>query len=165
MTHNLKEPDRRISPNAVKVWRISATIGHAIAVIIIGVVLYLQHRFDWVDWLMPILYGLGAIVIVHAIYRLFFYPIYQQRTWRYSVDESFVQLKHGSLEKTYVIVPMTKVQYVNTSQGPLMRRYGLMSVTIGTMASSHDIPALPEQEAEALCTRIAYLAQISEPDE
>ncbi|WP_308737420.1 PH domain-containing protein [Paenibacillus sp. PCH8] len=60
---------------------------------------------------------------------------------------------------------MAKVQSVTTNQGPLMRKYGLYSVTVGTMGSGHHIPALPEEVAFALRNQIASYARINEVDE
>jgi len=74
-------------------------------------------------------------------------------------------LKHGALKKVHQIVPMAKVQSVTTNQGPLLRKYGLYSVSIGTMGSSHTIPALPEEVALELRNQIASYARINEVDE
>lgn len=91
-------------------------------------------------------------------------PIYLQRTWRYEIEEQHIQIKHGLFSKHHLIIPMSKVQYVNTNQGPLLRRYGLSTITIGTIASSHEIPAITEEEATALRNRIAQLANINEAE-
>ena len=160
----IQEPQQRISRNAVKVWRISSMIGHLITLSILGGLVFLHNRYDWVEWVGYILFILVILVLLHAVYGIFIYPVYQQRTWRYAINEHYVQLKHGVLEKSHIIVPMTKVQYVNTNQGPILRRYKLATVTIGTMASSHEIPAIPEREAMELRNHIAFLAKITEKE-
>lgn len=83
-----------------------------------------------------------------------------QRTWRYEIDEDFIQLKHGFLNRHHTIVPMSRVEYVNTEQGPLLRRFELSVLTIGTLASTHEIPALTLTEATIVRNKIARLAQI-----
>ncbi|WP_240377056.1 PH domain-containing protein [Bacillus piscicola] len=165
MTQTIEEPQQRISPDAVKVWRMSSLIEDFIAYVVLGALLFLHHSYNWVEWVGLILYILIILGVIHSIYEIFIRPIYQQRTWRYDIDERHIQLKHGAIKKTHLIVPMTKVQYVNTNQGPLLRRYGLATIKVGTMASSHDIPAIPVKEAEELRTRIAFLAEITETDE
>lgn len=93
-------------------------------------------------------------------------PIYRQRTWRYEVDGNYIQLKYGGvLRKSHLIIPTVKVQYVNTSQGPLSRKYGLSTVKIGTMAYEHEIPAIPVEKAVELREHIAFLAGINESNE
>jgi len=48
------------------------------------------------------------------------------------------------------LIPMIRVQHVDSSQGPLLKKYRLASVTISTAATVHEIPALDEEEAEEL---------------
>ncbi|ALC83578.1 MULTISPECIES: PH domain-containing protein [Bacillus] len=162
MNYTIPEPQQRISKNAVKVWRISSVISHIITMLIFGALLYCQDRFGWYDWIGHVTWVILILVGLDFVYGVLIRPVFLQRTWRYGVDEEHIQLKHGALEKTHIIVPMTKVQYVNTSQGPLLRKYGLSTIKIGTTASSHEIPAIPEEEAESLRTQIAVLAKITE---
>lgn len=96
---------------------------------------------------------------------IFLQPVWLYRHWYYGVSAEFLQLKHGALNKVHQVIPMAKVQSVTTNQGPLMRKYGLYSVSVGTMGSSHVIPALPEEVAFALRNQIASYARINEVDE
>lgn len=161
----IKEPQKQISPNAVKVWRISNLISNSIFLVILAGILFLQIYFDWYKWIGLALTIIIILVFLNALFEIFIVPIFQQRTWRYEIDEQHIQIKHGLFRKYHLIVPMTKVEYVNTNQGPLLRRYRLSSITIGTIASSHEIPSIPENEATALRTKIARLAEINETDE
>lgn len=159
------EPQQQISLSAVKVWRISDLITNIITLAILAVLLFLQSYYDWFHWIGLVLYIIIILVALNTVYEVFIEPIYRQRTWRYEINEEYIQLKHGLLHKHHLIVPMTKVQYVNTNQGPLLRRYSLSTITIGTMASSHEIPAISEKEAVTLRNRIAYLAKVNEDAE
>ncbi|MBM7583676.1 membrane protein YdbS with pleckstrin-like domain [Bacillus pakistanensis] len=164
MNYTLPEPQQQISQDAVKVWRVSAVITHVISIVILCILLFLDSRYDWYEWLKPVIYILIAIDIIYSIYGIVLYPYYLQKTWRYEVDERFIQLKHGALERENSIIPMTKVQYVNTNQGPILRKYNLCTITIGTTASSHKIPAITREAAEVLRTKIAIFAQIKEDE-
>ena len=79
--------------------------------------------------------------------------------WRYEVFENEIEIQHGLIRVTRVIVPMVRVQHVDTSQGPLLRRYRLASVQISTAATVHDIPALELEEADELRDYISRLAR------
>lgn len=161
----IANPEQRISPDAVKVWRITNFIGHSITLAILIGALLLYRYFDWYGWIGITLYVLFFIVVLSAIYEIFIKPVYFQKTWRYEVDEDFIQIKNGLFKKYYAIIPMSKVQYVNTNQGPLLRKYEIATINIGTMASSHEIPFIPVDESEKLRTLIAHLAKVNEPDE
>ncbi|WP_335870972.1 PH domain-containing protein [Bacillus sp. 2205SS5-2] len=163
MENVLEAPRQQVSPLAVKVWRSSAVISLVVTLSVLFILLYLANHFDWYDWISPILIGILGLSVLYSIYEIFIYPIYMHKTWRFDVNEEFIQLKFGALEKTHVLIPMTKVQYVNTQQGPLLRRFNLASITIGTTSSTHTIPAIPAEEAESLRNYIANLAKVRDP--
>ncbi|WP_175989876.1 PH domain-containing protein [Bacillus sp. Marseille-Q1617] len=161
---HIDEPTETISKNAAKVWRISNSIGHTIVLIIIGILLLCSDKFDWYNWIGITLYVLGGLFIVSAAFSIFIEPVYLQKTWRYQVDKEFVQLKFGRWEQQHILIPMEKVEYVRTEQGPLLRRYGLYDLEVGTTASSHKIPAIPEDVAKTLKAQIATFAKITDKD-
>nr|WP_284472014.1 PH domain-containing protein [Peribacillus simplex] len=154
-------PQKRLSKDAIKVWMLSETIANLITFIILGVLLYLDYRFSWKEWIGWILIGITAISVLGAVWSLIS-PFLLYKNWRFDVDEEFLQLKSGVLNEVHELVPMTKIQSVATKQGPLLRKYGLCSVSIETLGSSHSIPALPKEVAVRLRNQIAQYAKIKE---
>ncbi|WP_375166279.1 PH domain-containing protein [Peribacillus simplex] len=140
---------------------LSETIANLITFIILGVLLYLDYRFSWKEWIGWILIGITAISVLGAVWSLIS-PFLLYKNWRFDVDEEFLQLKSGVLNEVHELVPMTKIQSVATKQGPLLRKYGLCSVSIETLGSSHSIPALPKEVAVRLRNQIAQYAKIKE---
>jgi membrane protein YdbS with pleckstrin-like domain len=61
------------------------------------------------------------------------------------------------------LIPMTRVQHVDTQRTPLSDLFELRSVTVHTAAGSHSIPALRPGDAASIRDRIAVLAR--QPDE
>ncbi len=145
-------------------WMLSETITNLIAFIILGVLLYLDYRFSWKEWIGWILLGITVISVLGAAWSLIS-PFLLYKNWRFDVDEEFLQLKSGVLNEVHELVPMTKIQSVATKQGPLLRKYGLCSVSIETMGSSHSIPALPKEVAIKLRNQIAQYAKIKEVEQ
>ena len=90
-------------------------------------------------------------------------PLVRWRTWRYEVRDEEIDLLRGAVVVTRTLIPMTRVQHVDTRRTPLSDVFGLRSVTVHTAAGSHSIPALREGDAAAIRDRIALLAR--EPDE
>lgn len=162
MKKEIKEPEQCISSRAVAMWRMIRMIGHVIALLILAALIGMDIAFHWWNWIGWVLYGLVGLTVLSGIYSIGVEPAILQSTWRYDVSEEYIQLKHGALTHVHVLVPMTKVEYVTTNQGPIMRKYGLYNIQIGTMASSHHIPAVPESEALALREQIARLAQVKD---
>jgi uncharacterized protein len=90
-------------------------------------------------------------------------PLLRWRTWRYEVRDEEIDLLRGAVVVRRTLVPMTRVQHVDTQRTPLSDLFELRSVTVHTAAGSHSIPALRPGDAAAIRDRIAVLAR--QPDE
>jgi len=162
MYTKIEEPKRCISEKAMKVWRISEFLINVGILVVLGIVFYLDIYFEWKYWIGWIIIGLLGLTVLSAIWGIIIEPSLKQKYWRYDVDEEFIQLKSGIWNKKHQLIPMTKVQSVELIQGPLLRKYQLYSISVGTMGSSHKIPAIPQEEARELRDQIAHYAKIKE---
>src|SRR5690606_18402112 len=106
-------------------------------------------------WLLTIAEG---VVIVGLI------PNLRWKWCRYEVREEEIDVQKGWLVVKRTIIPMVRVQHVDTSHGPLLRKFDLASVHISTAATVHEIPALPRAKAAALRDHIASLAKVRDDD-
>ncbi|QHS23992.1 PH domain-containing protein [Virgibacillus sp. MSP4-1] len=158
----IQEPENQISKDAVKVWRLSSLIEEGIGLIIITGLLIAGLNFDWYHWIILIFQILIVIAPFSIIWSIWMRPVYLQKYWCYGINEEFIQLKFGLLKQKHIMIPMTKVQFVEAEQGPLLRKFNLYTLNIGTIRSSHSIPALYKQEAFALRDEIAQNAKIKE---
>jgi len=161
---NVPEPSQPISPKIIGIWRWTNTIGHSITLLILGVLLYFDHTYNWVGWIDTILYILVGLIVISAFFSIFIEPSFLQKSWRYEIDEEFVQLKYGRFNQYHTLIPMTKVEYVTTDQGPFLRKHDLYNLKIGTTTSSHNIPALSKEEALKLRSQIARFAKVKDID-
>jgi len=157
----MTNPQKRLSKDSIKVWLIHESIGIMIGLVILGVLWFLDNYFSWAAWAGWILKGLTSIAVLAAIWS-WMKPFLLYRSWRYDVDEEFLQLKSGVFIEKHKLVPMTKIQSVGTKHGPILRKYGLCLVSIQTMGSHHTIPALPKETAAQLRNQIAHYAKIKE---
>lgn len=156
-----KQPQRKISLNGLKVWRLQNVIISLIFLLVIIGVFIVGYFFQWPYWISAILVGLWILQVIFGIWLI---PKIRHRIWRYEVFEHEIEIQHGLIRVTRVIVPMVRVQHVDTSQGPLLRRYRLASIQISTAATVHDIPALELEEADELRDYISRLARVTEDD-
>lgn len=160
----LNEPQNRLSKDAVKVWLMSEMISNLIGIIVLGVLFYLNDYFSWKEWIGWGLIIVAALALIGGVWSLI-QPFLLYKNWRYDVDEQFLHLKSGAIKEIHQLVPMTKIQAVATEQGPLLRKYGLCSISVETMGSSHIIPALPKKAAIELRNQIAAYAKIKEVEQ
>ena len=81
------------------------------------------------------------------------------RRWRYEIDRDEIDIRHGSLAIRRTLVPISRVQHVETRRGPLQRVFGLATVIFHTAAGGSEIPQLETAEAMAVRDRIAALTR------
>jgi uncharacterized protein len=90
-------------------------------------------------------------------------PLLRWRSWRYELRDEELDLLRGAVVVRRTLIPMTRIQHVDTTRNLVGDMFGLTSVVVHTAAGSNDIPALRPAEAEAIRDRIAQLAR--RPDE
>jgi uncharacterized protein len=145
------EPSRRLAPTARWLWRAQGLISTVAAVIAAGVLQSATGSAAWM--LLPL--GVAAVGVVAV-------PELRWRRWRYEVRDEEIDLQHGTVRITRTLVPMLRVQHVDTTQGPLDQALGLATVVVHTAAGATTIPALEEAHAGRLRDHIATLARTAD---
>ncbi|QQF62381.1 PH domain-containing protein [Bacillus halotolerans] len=156
-----KQPKNQISPDGLKVWRLQEIIISAVCLLIVIAVAVLSYFFHWPYWVSGVL---GAVWLLGSVVTIYLIPKIRHKVWRYEVHENEIDIQSGIFVVTRVIVPMVRVQHVDTSQGPLLRKYNLATVKIFTAATVHSIPALEIEEADQLRDSISRLARVTDDD-
>jgi hypothetical protein len=154
-------PDEKLDEAALRVWRTTGWISAAGYAAIVGIVLWLTLRFDWPVW---IVIALAVIAAAAAWLEIDVVPKVRMARFRYAIREDEIELLHGIIIRKRTLIPMVKIQHVDTKQGPILRRYGLLAVTFSTAAGNHEIPALDAARAEEVQSRIARLARITDDE-
>ncbi len=101
---------------------------------------------------------------MYLIVTVIIIPPIRWKRWRYDVLTDEIDLMHGVFIVKRTLIPMTRVQHVDTEQGPLLRKYKLAVVSISTAATVHRIPSLTIEVADELRDRIAELATVAEDE-
>ena len=146
----IAEPSRELAPSALWVWRAEQAMGWGVAVVIAAV---LSFQLDGVlAMLARVLPVAGLVVSVLTV------PLLRWRNWRWEVHSHAVDIRHGTLTLRRTLIPIVRVQHVETSRDLLERSLGLATVKIHTAAGSHSIPLLRAADAGEVRDRIADLA-------
>ncbi|MFK4998583.1 PH domain-containing protein [Bacillus sp. N9] len=115
-------------------------------------------------WSFLIVAIAAVVAIIGTIFFVKIIPSLRWKWWRYEVREQEIELQYGIFVITRTLVPMVRVQHVDTVQGPLLRKYRLASIEISTAASKYEIPAVDIEEAEELRYKISKLVRVAEED-
>lgn len=161
-----QEPSTRIHKNAIKAWTVNALIFGLLwflPIVIYGGI-YIGESLNSADvWYADINWyvfsTLFAISITLYLLTGIFLPKLRWQRWKYDVSEREVDMLRGIIIKKRTLVPINRVQHVDTRQGPVYRNFGLSSVTISTAATTHEIPALDDETANELRNTISTLVR------
>lgn len=84
-------------------------------------------------------------------------PVLRYRRWRYAVREHDLWIRQGVLWVSVSVIPFSRLQFVDTRQGPLDRLFGLSQLVVHTAAlgTSGTLPGLDVDTAERLRERLA----------
>ncbi len=159
----LEEPREKLDARAVKAWLYSGLLwGAALMIIpvayILGAFFIWELPFIWAGWAGIIIVLSGTLVGAIIVPRL------RMRYWRYEIREDEIDIQHGIIIIKRTLVPMLRVQHVDTERGPVMRHFGLATLRISTAATEHRIPALALEKAGELQGEISKLARVSDED-
>lgn len=153
-------PGNRLDPRACTLWRVEAALGAIPALAIaaaVWAVLARTGRGPW--WVGP---AILAVTVLWQAWEVVVHPGLRWRAWRWEVGETEVDLLFGWWTRTRTVIPMARIQHVDTRRGPLERRFGLATVVLWTAAGANAIPALSDAAAGRLRERIAALANVRE---
>jgi uncharacterized protein len=154
----LAPPREHLDPRARTMWYVADAIQAATWVVMIGAVAWVLIRFtDLREWWVLLA---AAALIASNVAGAAIGPAWRYRYWRYEIRDDEVDLQHGFVVKTRQLVPMSRIQHVDTRRGPLQQRFGLSSVVFFTAAGSMEIPALSQEVAAGVRNRIAELAKV-----
>jgi membrane protein YdbS with pleckstrin-like domain len=148
------EPTRRLAPRARLVWRMSQGLGWGLAVVagliagaqLDGVVAVLAR-------VLPVLGLIAGVTVV---------PELRWRRWRWDVRPEAIDIRHGTLTVRRTLVPMLRVQHVDTTRDVVEQSLDLATVVVHTAAGSHRIPLLTVADAAEVRDRIADLASTAD---
>ncbi|GGC02479.1 PH domain-containing protein [Cellulomonas carbonis] len=156
----LGEPAHRVSPRAVAYWRVSALVGWVVflAVLVTAWLLWLDH-LAWPP------YALGAVTawsVVHVVVM----PPLRYRVHRWEVTPVAVRTRSGWIGREQRIAPMSRVQTVDSTQGAIMRAFGVASVAVTTAsaAGAITIEGLDSETAERLAAELSAVTAATPGD-
>ena len=140
----LTVPQQRLPAAALLYWRVNAAVGAVVAVVVALVVLGPL-------WAILVLVA-GAAAVVSG-------PLVLWRRWRYEVGDEELDLRHGLFVVRRTLVPIRRIQHVDTESGPLQSMFDLASVSVHTAAGKTTIPVLLRADAEDVRRRVSALAR------
>ncbi len=149
----LYPPRHRVAPRAVLWWTLRGVIG-AVVPLAAGLIV-----FGFVEsarpWLGPLLLALAVLAAAHAAVV----PSWRYRVHRWEATDDAVYALSGWVVREWRVAPLSRIQTVDATRGPLQRALGLATVTVTTASASGPVQlvALPDAEATEVAARLTAI--------
>ena len=144
----IPEKATQLPKTAKIVWLIHDVIALLFLVVveIIIYMLFLRGNFHQLAMMILIIMVLIAILpVIHMALIPYFY-----RFRRYVIDDQAVYIYRGFIFRKSESIPLNRIQNVDTKQGPILRYFKLMDLSIETAAHGFKIEAIGEVTAKKL---------------
>ncbi len=149
------EPAERLDPRAKTLWRITGALGALPLLAVGGFISWSLLRVAPLP--LGVLPSLAALVLFVVLAGVI--PDLRWRRWRYEIRDEEVDLQRGIFWVSRTLVPLARIQHVDTQSGPLQRRFGLATVVFYTAAGANQIPELSAPVAAEVRDRISELTR------
>jgi uncharacterized protein len=130
----VREPAWSLSRSAIGLWVTESVIsavflGIGLAAFMIFVPAEPGTPLPLLRWLVPIVYGIYAVVAIGIR------PWFKHRVYRWEVTADAVFTRVGWLTQTWTLVPISRIQTVDVTRGLLQQLFGLATVAVLTASS------------------------------
>ena len=157
-----RAPTRTLSRRALTQWRLE---GLVVGVGLILVSLILRTALDSSGAPRLLLDALVPLATLAALGGVLALPRLRWRHWRYEVSSQEIDLRHGLFTIVRTIVPMARVQHVETRRTFTSQVFQTATLVLHTAAGAVEIPLLDEPVAIELRDRIAQFARAPDDDD
>ena len=158
-------PANQLNPRIKSVWRINDAIWIAVSFLCcflpFAIIALVAPEEAWAGVVALIVAIVFASLLVLCVVVL---PPIRYARWRYELTLDYLDIARGIFWRKRFVIPFIRVQNTDTRQGPILRAFGLSSVTVATAAGEHEIPGLGIEEADVLRDRAAELARLARED-
>ncbi|WP_165062382.1 PH domain-containing protein [Adlercreutzia sp. ZJ154] len=157
-------PSSQLDPRIKSVWRINDAIWIVVSFLCCFVPFAIVAAVEPASWVFMVLAVEAIVFLALLVIFLIVLPPIRYMRWRYQLNDDFLDIAKGIVWRKRYVIPFIRVQNTDTRQGPILRAFGLSSVTVATAAGEHEIPGINTEHAEQLRDRAAELARIARED-
>ena len=141
---------QRLDPRVVHLWRLARLV--RLTTFFVPVVL--TAAFFGRSYLGgPATYVVAGCLLGFQLVMAVFWPKLEHSAYQFEVRQHDLLVQSGVLFRRWSSIPLTRIQHVDTRQGPLERLMGLAQLQVYTaagMSADGSVPGLDQVEAERL---------------
>ena len=141
---------RTLDPVSKKAMYAGNALAMVFFVVFAAVSAHLSSGTEWHRLSLAFLSVLGAALAVYLVLE----PLVFYKHYRYRMDDDSIEVRSGVVFRSHVLVPVERVHQVDVRRGPILRAFGLASVTVTTAGGSASIRYLDEGTAEEIASTL-----------
>lgn len=153
----------RVSPRAIALWAIEALLLWGLATLLAWGVAAWFEGSDWTGppgWLRTLIGLLPVLTAGAGLLMILVAPVWRYRVHRWEVSADVVYTRTGWFSREWLLVPVSRIQTVDTKQGWIERLLGLATIEVNTAShtGSSEVAGLPAGVATGLSEELAHRA-------
>jgi membrane protein YdbS with pleckstrin-like domain len=151
----LRPPAHRGAARAKTWWTVRAGLYWIPAILIPVAAVGWTPHLGW-----TVAAGVAVVLLLAAVAHLIVMPRFRYAFHRWETNEVAVYAQHGWLTRSRVLIPISRVQVIDTVAGPLERIFGLATLTVTTASSAGTVrvEGLPIHRAQQLAGELTVRA-------
>ena len=132
----------------------SMVLANSILLIILFLILICILILNWKflhltdNWSIAI--GGITLFIVCSITMLFVIPTFRYKNFRYKIKNNEIHVRKGIIFINTNIIPFFRIQNIDISEGFIMRKYQLATVTLSTAGGNSELLLINKDKAEEI---------------
>ncbi|TDC56597.1 hypothetical protein E1212_01080 [Jiangella ureilytica] len=151
----LRSPKHRVERRAIGLWALQSLIGFGVlAGLLTAAYLIVDGARSWLGPVLVVVAVWGAVVTLVM-------PLWRYAVHRWEVTEDAVYAVSGWVVREWRVVPLSRIQTVDTIRGPLEQAMSLATLVV-TTASSRGAVKVPGIDAQVAARVAEELTQITQ---
>lgn len=132
----------------------SMVLANSILLIILFLILICILILNWKflhlidNWSIAI--GGITLFILCSITMLFVIPTFRYKNFRYKIKNNEIHVRKGIIFINANIIPFFRIQNIDISEGFIMRKYQLATVTLSTAGGNSELLLINKEKAEEI---------------
>jgi len=138
-------------------FRLIDLFGFLIILLIIITLIILKNIYSWSSWwnsyIIFFLLILGGFL--WTLLEIVLLEKYRQQNWTISITSRYIELSYnGYFLKNHKMIPLDKIQFIDVTENPILKKFDLQSLKVTTLAHNHEINALSKLDAKYIKEKI-----------
>lgn len=130
-----------------RVWLMTSVIGYICGCVFLSLIILASIFLNWAHLIVQISIILIIVLLILLVVEIIYIQKYKYKLYSFEINERNINIqKRGWLYTNIKTIPIEKVYYIDIYKGPILNKYNLCTLKIGTIAHVHDIEGIKLSE-------------------